>query len=91
MTSKQKDPLDFLNNNSSSGSPSGSEADLVQILLYEIMRVKELIVYYESIPNGGGQLGASILNELVAEAYSSLINYDLPLMRKYYDLLQNCD
>jgi hypothetical protein len=91
MTYKQKDPLDFLNSNSSSGSPSGSEADLVQVLLYEIMRVKELIIYYESIPNGGGQLGASILSELVAEAYSSLINYDLILMRKYYDLLQNCD
>jgi hypothetical protein len=91
MTSIPNDPLDFLNNNSSSGSPSGPEADLIQLLLYEIIRVKELIAYYESIPNGGGQLGASILNELVVEAYNSLVNYDVVLMRKYYDLLQHCD
>jgi hypothetical protein len=91
MISTPNDPLDFLNNNSTSGAPSGSEADLIQLLLYEIIRVKDLIAYYESIPNGGGQLGASILNELVAEAYNSLVNYDVILMKKYYDLLQNCD
>lgn len=71
--------------------PQGPPSDLVQMLLYEIVRVKELIKYYESIPNGGGQLGSSILNELVAEAYASLVNYDLVLMKKYYDLLVNCD
>ncbi|HEY0244711.1 MAG TPA: hypothetical protein VGC01_04035 [Mucilaginibacter sp.] len=92
MTSTNSDPLDFLNNNNSSGKPpANSEADLIQLLLYEIIRVKELITYYNSIPNGGGQLGASILNELVSEAYSSLVNYDVVLMKKYYDLLQNCD
>jgi hypothetical protein len=91
MTSIPNDPLDFLKNNKTSGSLSGPEADLIQLLLYEIIRVKELIAYYESIPNGGGQLGASILNELVAEAYSSLVNYDVVLMKKYYDLLQHCD
>jgi hypothetical protein len=85
------DPLDFLNNNPSGKPPSKSEADLIQLLLYEIIRVKDLIAYYDSIPNKGGQLGSSILNELVAEAYNSLVNYDLILMRKYYDLLQNCD
>lgn len=91
MTSTPIDPLDFLNNNNSSGKPASPDADLVQLLLYEIIRVKELIAYYESIPNGGGQLGASILMELVSEAYSSLVNYDQVLMRKYYELLQNCD
>jgi len=89
MTSN--DPLDFLSSNSSGKSPSSSEADLIQILLYEIIRVKELIAYYNSIPNGGGQLGAAILSELVAEAYTSLVDYDVVLMKKYYDLLQNCD
>lgn len=91
MTSTPIDPLDFLNNSNSSEEPAGPEADLVQVLLYEIIRVKELIVYYESIPNGGGQLGASILTELVNEAYTSLVNYDMVLMKKYYELLQNCD
>jgi hypothetical protein len=89
MTSTNNDPLDFINN--SSGIQSGSQADLVQLLLYEIIRVKELITYYDSIPNGGGQLGSSILNELVSEAYNSLVNYDTVLMQKYYDLLLNCD
>ena len=84
------DPLDFINN-SSLGTQPGSRSDLVQLLLYEIIRVKELIKYYDSIPNGAGQLGSSLLNELVSEAYSSLVNYDLVLMQKYYDLLLNCD
>lgn len=91
MTSTPIDPLDFLNNNNSSGKAAGPEADLVQALLYEIIRVKELITYYESIANGGGQLGASILTELVNEAYNSLVSYDMALMKKYFELLQNCD
>jgi hypothetical protein len=89
MTSAN-DPLDFINNNSSGLQPD-SQVDLVQLLLYEIIRVKELIKYYDSIPNGAGQLGSSILNELVSEAYNSLVNYDTILMQKYYDLLLNCD
>ena len=91
MTSTTNDdPLDFLSN-SIQGTTTGSQTDLIQLLLYEIIRVKDLIKYYEAIPNGAGQLGASILNELVSEAYQSLVNYDTELMRKYYDLLQNCD
>jgi hypothetical protein len=88
MTFTSDDPLDFINN---TGVQVSSQTDLIQHLLYEIVRVKDLIKYYNSIPNGGGQLGAAILNELVAEAYNSLVNYDTELMRKYYDLLQNCD
>ncbi|HEY8784517.1 MAG TPA: hypothetical protein VIM16_23020 [Mucilaginibacter sp.] len=90
MISESNDPLDFIHYNSS-GMPLGCQSDLVQLLLFEIIRVKELITYYEAIPNGAGQLGASILNELVAEAYSSLVDYDTVLMQKYYDLLLNCD
>ncbi|WP_214070413.1 hypothetical protein [Mucilaginibacter sp. dw_454] len=91
MNSISNDPLDFLNSGNNSGKPGGPHTDLVQQLLYEIIRVKELIAYYDSIPNGGGQLGSSILTELVTEAYTSLVNYDIILMRKYYDLLLNCD
>jgi len=89
MTPAPDDPLDFFNNARQEGE--GPSSDLVRQLLSEIIRVKELTKYYESIPDGAGQLGASILNELVAEAYSSLVNYDLALMQKYYDLLLNCD
>ena len=90
MTPANHDPLSFLNTESKGlhGSP---QTDLIQSLLYEIIRVKDLIKYYEAIPNSGGRLGASILNEVVAEAYRSLVNYDVELMNKYYDLLQNCD
>lgn len=91
MTSTTNDdPLDFLSN-SLPGTSGNTQTDLIQLLLYEIIRVKDLIQYYESIPNGAGQLGASILQELVSEAYQSLVNYDTVLMRKYYDLLLNCD
>ena len=88
MTFTSDDPLDFINN---IGVKVNSQTDLIQHLLYEIVRVKDLIKYYDSIPNGGGQLGSAILHELVTEAYNSLVNYDTELMRKYYDLLQNCD
>lgn len=84
------DPLDFLDDSPQEWG-GNQQTDLIRKLLYEIMRVKELIKYYDSIPNGGGKLGSSILSELVSEAYSSLVNYDTVLMRKYYDLLQNCD
>jgi len=90
MTPATNDPLDFLNSNPQGMQPA-AQADLVQQLLYEIIRVKELVLYYDSIPNGGGQLGSSILNELISEAYQSLVNYDTILMKKYYDLLLNCD
>lgn len=90
MISTPNDPLGFINDNAGKVHIR-ADADLVQLLLYQIMRVKDLIAYYDSIPNGGGKLGSAILSELVAEAYNSLVNYDIPLMRKYYDLLQNCD
>jgi hypothetical protein len=90
MTSTNGDPLDFLDDNPT-GLEGNPQTDLSRRVLYEIVRVKELIKYYDSIPNGGGKLGSSILSELVSEAYSSLVNYDIILMKKYYDLLQNCD
>jgi len=92
MIHPPNDPFDFLDNSAGSGAvPKRSHTDLIQDLLYEIIRVKELIKYYDAIPNGAGQLGSSILSELVTEAYRSLVDYDPILMRKYYDLLQNCD
>lgn len=84
------DPLGFFDN-SAQEMRGNHQPDLIRKLLFEIMRVKELIKYYDSIPNGAGKLGSSILGELVSEAYTSLVNYDTILMRKYYDLLQNCD
>jgi hypothetical protein len=90
MTPDNNDPLDFIND-SPPELPAGVPPDLVKLLLNEIIRVKELIKYYDSIPDGAGQLGSTILNELVTEAYNSLVNYDVALMQKYYSLLQNCD
>lgn len=84
------DSLGFLNNNSGA-APGGSDTELVNNLLREIIRIKELIKHYDSINDGRGQLGSAILNELVIEAYNSLVNYDVLLMQKYYDLLVNCD
>lgn len=67
------------------------EDDLTKLLLYEIVRVKQLIQQSESIPNNSNHIAIPILNELVTEAYNSLVDYDIVLMKKYYDLLQNCD
>jgi hypothetical protein len=90
MSPVKIDPLSFLNNEST-GLQNTPQTDLIQSLLYEIIRVRELIKYYDAIPNNEGQLSASILYELVSEAYSSLVDYDIALMKKYYDLLKNCD
>ena len=90
MMTSAKNPLNVVKNDPFGTKPL-SQAELVQQLLYQIVRVKELVKYYDSIPNGAGQLGSAILNELIAEAYASLVNYDTPLMEKYYDLLQHCD
>ena len=87
---KKTTPLKHLNNGVPIIPPE-HQTDLVNLLLVEISRVKELIKYYDSLPEGAGQLGSSILNELVAESYKSLVNYDTTLMQKYYDLLLNCD
>lgn len=91
MTSTTKnDPLNLLHNNPGT-IQSGSDTELVHNLLLEIVRVKALINRYDAVENGSGKLGSDILNELVLEAYNSLVNYDVLLMRKYYDLLLNCD
>lgn len=68
-----------------------NEDDLTKLLLYEIVRVKQLIQQSESIPNNSSHIAVPILSELVSEAYNSLVDYDIVLMKKYYDLLQNCD
>jgi hypothetical protein len=90
MPSANKDPLDFFNDNSM-GIHTNPQSELIQSLLRQIIRVKELIKYYDSIPNGAGKPGSFVLSELVSEAYQSLVNYDTALMKKYYDLLLNCD
>ena len=89
-TNINSNPLNFINSHPPGKQP-GPQADLIRLLLYQIVRVKELVKFYESAANGAGQLGASILTELVTEAYNSLVNYDTTLMYKYYDLLMNCD
>jgi hypothetical protein len=91
MIPPPNDPLNFLDPSSGGDAKKNEQTDLIQDLLYEIIRVKDLIKQYESIPNGAGQLGASILTELVSEAYKSLVDYDTVLMSKYYNLLLNCD
>ncbi len=91
MIQTPKDSLISLNHSSENDINNNAQTHVIKNLLYEIIRVKELIKYYEDIPDQAGQLGASILTELVAEAYKSLVDYDMVLMKKYYDLLQNCD
>lgn len=90
MTSTPNDPLGFLPINHPDFQ-NDIYADIIQSLLCEIARVKELIKNYNSFPDEAGKTDALILNELVLEAYESLISYDIALMKKYYDLLQNCD
>ena len=91
MNKPPTDPLDFLNAKPGGGGDGHLQTELIQQLLYEIIRVKGLVKYYEAVPNNAGHLGAAILSELVTEAYRSLVDYDINLMKKYYELLQSCD
>ena len=89
MNSVNVDSLSLLNGNP--GIVQNNEDDLTKSLLYEIVRVKQLIQQSEAIPNNNSHIAIPILSELVSEAYNSLVNYDVVLMKKYYDLLQDCD
>lgn len=89
INSANVDSLNLLNGNAA--IVQSNEDDLTKLLLYEIIRVKQLIQQTESISNNSSHIAIPILNELVSEAYNSLVNYDVVLMKKYYDLLQNCD
>jgi len=89
-TTNTNDPLDFLHNDAGA-MRNGADQELVRDLLLELIRVKELIQQYDALEDGSGKLGSAILNELVIEAYNSLVNYDVLLMQQYYDLLVNCD
>lgn len=89
MNSVNVDSLSLLNGKV--GIAPNNEQDLTKLLLYEIIRVKQLIEQSGAIPNNSAHIAIPILSELVSEAYNSLVNYDVVLMKKYYDLLQNCD
>lgn len=89
MNSVNVDSLNLLNGNAAVVQNNGE--DLTGLLLYEIVRVKQLIQQTGSISTNSSHIAIPILNELVSEAYNSLVNYDVVLMKKYYDLLQNCD
>jgi hypothetical protein len=91
MIHNSNNPLNNKNGSAAGGTWSNSENDLITELLYQIIRVKDLIKHYEAMPGDNGILAASILNELVSEAHRSLVDYDTVLMKKYYDLLLNCD
>lgn len=91
MAPNPDDPLHFINGPVGDDDQRKSGTDLITDLLYEIIRVKEIIKYYEAMPEDEGVLAASILTELVSEAHRSLVDYDTVLMRKYYELLLNCD
>lgn len=68
-----------------------AQTELIQALLHEILRVKELINTYNNFPSAAKQFNVRILEELVSAARESLFNYDTVLMKKYYDLLKDCD
>ena len=89
MNSANIDSFSLLNDNAAILQNDGE--DLTKLLLYEIMRVKQLIQPTESISKNNHHIAIPILHELVSEAYNSLVDYDVVLMKKYYDLLQNCD
>lgn len=89
--SDQPGKVTLANNDPSSDLQNNFQPHIIQLLLNEVIRVRELIKHYDSLPEGGDKHSTVILNELVVEAYNSLVNYDIALMNKYYDLLQNCD
>lgn len=69
-----------------------SEPDnLMEAMLSEINRVKELITEYSNLPNGIGKMGAVLLRNDVAMAEKSIANDDVVEMLAMYHKLKQCE
>lgn len=64
---------------------------LMDGLLDEMNRVRELIAEYKSLPNGVGNLGAALMEINIKEAEQSIRTGDVIEMMRCYSHLKTCE
>jgi hypothetical protein len=65
--------------------------NLMDGLLKEMNRVRELITEYKSLPGGAGMLGASLMAINIQMAEKAISNGDVIEMLVQYEKLKNCE
>lgn len=65
-------------------------ANLIDGLLKEINRVRELIKEYESLPDNAGFFGASMMKNSIANAEKAIASGDVVAELKAYQDLKDC-
>lgn len=64
---------------------------LMDGLLDEMNRVRELITEYKNLPNGVGNIGAALMGINIKEAEDSIRNNDVIEMMRCYEHLKSCE
>jgi len=62
--------------------------NLMEGLLEEMNRVRELISDYEELPNGAGMFGATIMKTNIKRAEKSISDNDVVAMLRMYEELK---
>jgi hypothetical protein len=65
--------------------------NLMEGLLSEISRAKDILQEYERIPNGAGKIGAAMIIIQIKKAEKSIIENDVIKMLSCYESLKNIE
>jgi hypothetical protein len=65
--------------------------NLMDGLLEEMNRVRELIAQYKSLPNGVGMIGAGLMTVNIRMAEKAISNNDVIEMLVQYEKLKSCE
>lgn len=65
--------------------------NLMDGLLEEMNRVRELIAEYKSLPNGVGMIGAGLMTVNIRMAEKAISNNDVIEMLVQYEKLKSCE
>ena len=65
--------------------------NLVQGMLEELARARELLSNYEDLPPQSGWFGAAIVKQAIGHAESSMTDGDLPEMLSAYEELKGLE
>lgn len=66
-------------------------ANLMEGLIEETNRCRELVRVYEELPNGVGRIGATLIKQDIAAAEAAMGSGDVVGMVKAYQALKDCN
>lgn len=65
--------------------------NLMDGLIQEMNRVRELITQYDRLPNGVGVFGSTTMKQFIKEAEESMVTGNIVQMVLAYDNLKSCE